>query len=47
MALFDFLKSKSDKQGETVAALQQQIISLKEEVTSVEKKKEGLQSQVL
>ena len=39
MALFDFLKSKSDKQSENVAALQQQIISLQEEVTSMEKKK--------
>ena len=46
MALFDFLKSKSDKQSENVAALQQQIISLQEEVASVEKKKEHLQSQV-
>ena len=46
MALFDFLKSKSDKQSENVAALQQQIISLQEEVTSMEKKKEYLQSQV-
>ncbi len=46
MALFDFLKSKSDKQSEKVAELQQQIISLQEEVTSVEKKKEYLQSQV-
>ena len=39
MALFDFLKSKSDKQSEKVAELQQQIISLQEEVASVEKKK--------
>ena len=46
MALFDFLKSKSDKQSEKVAELQQQIISLQEEVASVEKKKEHLQSQV-
>ena len=46
MALFDFLKSKSDKQSEKVAGLQQQIISLQEEVASVEKKKEHLQSQV-
>ena len=46
MALFDFLKSKSDKQSENVATLKQQIISLREEVTSVEKKKEDLQSQV-
>ena len=46
MALFDFLKSKSDKQSENVAELQQQIISLQEEVASVEKKKEHLQSQV-
>ena len=46
MALFDFLKSKSDKQSEKVAALQQKIISLQEEVSSVEKKKEDLQSQV-
>ena len=36
MALFDFLKSKSDKQSEKVAELQQQIISLQEEVASVE-----------
>ena len=46
MALFDFLKSKSDKQSEKVAELQQQIISLQEAVASVEKKKEDLQSQV-
>ena len=46
MALFDFLRSKSDKQSEKVAELQQQIISLQEEVASVEKKKEDLQSQV-
>ena len=46
MALFDFLKSKSDKQSEKVAALQQQIISLQEEIDSFEKKKEDLESQV-
>lgn len=43
MALFDFLKSKREK----VVDLQQQLISLKEEVSYAEKKKEELQSQVL
>ena len=46
MALFDFLKSKSDKQSENVAELLQQIISLQEELGSIEKKKEELLSQV-
>jgi predicted nucleic acid-binding Zn-ribbon protein len=46
MAVFDFLKSKRDKQSEKVATFQQQIISLQEEVDSIEKKKEDLQSQV-
>ena len=44
MALFDFLKSKKDEQN--AIALQQQIVSLKEEVSSEEKKKEELLSQV-
>ena len=44
MALFDFLKSKKDEQN--AIALQQQIVSLKEEVTSEEKIKEELLSQV-
>ena len=44
MALFDFLKSKTDEQE--VLALRQQIASLKEEVISEEKKKQKLLSQV-
>lgn len=44
MALFDFLKSKRDEQE--ALALQQQVASLKEEVTSEGKKKEELLLQV-
>lgn len=44
MALFDFLKSKRYEQK--IFALQQQIASLKEEVSYEEKKKEELLSQV-
>lgn len=44
MALFDFLKSKKDEQN--AVALKQQVGSMEEEVTSEEKKKEDLLSQV-
>ena len=44
MALFDFLKSKRDEKS--AVPLQQQVASLKEEVTSEEKKREELLSQV-
>ena len=44
MGLFDYFKFKKDEQK--AFALQQQIASLKEEVSYEEKKKEELQSQV-
>lgn len=44
MGLFDYFKFKKDEQK--AFALQQQIVSLKEEVSFEEKKKEELQSQV-
>jgi len=46
MALFDFLKSKEGVQSERDADLKQQIISMQEELGSIEKKKEELLSQV-
>lgn len=50
MALFDFLKSHEEKNNARkaeIAALQQQIVSLRNEVASEEKEKEELRSQIV
>lgn len=50
MALFDFLKSHEEKlneKKEEIAALQQQVVSLRNEVALEEKEKEELKSQIV
>ena len=50
MAIFDFLKSYEEKKNERkeeIAALEQQIISLRNDVVSEEKKKEEIKSQIV
>ncbi len=50
MAIFDFLKSYEEKKNERkeeIAALQQQVISLRNDVASEEKEKEEIESQIV
>ena len=50
MAIFDFLKSQEEKINERkaeIAALQQQVVSIRNEVASEEKEKEELRSQII
>ena len=50
MAIFDFLKSHEEKINERkaeIAALQQQVVSIRNEVASEEKEKEELRSQII